>query len=208
MTVKAILERKGHNVLTVGPDETLAEAVRILAEHRIGALVITDGDRKIVGILSERDIVRVIAKEGADALVQPVSHAMTAKVKSCSENHSVNEVMEIMTVGRFRHLPVEKNGRARRHHLDRRRRQAAHRGCRARSRRDQAVHRHGLSAHKAAARPPCRSGASRKGRGALLEIPIRPRRRAAGARSGRHCGSIPAALSVSLIPIRGPAQPP
>jgi CBS domain-containing protein len=70
MTVKAILERKGHNVLTVGPDETLAEAVRILAEHRIGALVITDGDRRIIGILSERDIVRLIAKEGADALVQ------------------------------------------------------------------------------------------------------------------------------------------
>ena len=110
MTVKAILESKGHNVLTVGPNETLAEAVRILAEHRIGALVITNGDRKIVGILSERDIVRVIAKEGADALVQPVSHAMTAKVRSCSENHSVNEVMEIMTRGRFRHLPVEKNG--------------------------------------------------------------------------------------------------
>ena len=110
MTVKAILERKGHNVLTVGPDETLAEAVRILAEHRIGALVITNGDRKIVGILSERDIVRVIAKEGADALVQPVRHAMTAKVRSCSESHSVNEVMEIMTLGRFRHLPVEKNG--------------------------------------------------------------------------------------------------
>ena len=110
MTVKAILERKGHNVLTVGPNETLAEAVRILAEHRIGALVITNGDRRIVGILSERDIVRVIAKEGADALVQPVRHAMTAKVKGCSENHSVNEVMEIMTLGRFRHLPVEKNG--------------------------------------------------------------------------------------------------
>ena len=110
MTVKAILESKGHNVLTVGPNETLAEAVRILAEHRIGALVITNGDRKIVGILSERDIVRVIAKEGADALVQPLHHAMTAKVRSCSENHSVNEVMEIMTRGRFRHLPVEKNG--------------------------------------------------------------------------------------------------
>ena len=106
MTVKAILESKGHNVLTAGPNETLAEAVRILAEHRIGALVITNGDRKIVGILSERDIVRVIAKEGADALARPVSHAMTAKVRSCSENHSVNEVMEIMTRGRFRHVPV------------------------------------------------------------------------------------------------------
>ena len=110
MTVKAILERKGHNVLTVGPNETLAEAVRILAEHRIGALVITNGDRKIVGILSERDIVRTIAKDGSTALEHPVREAMTAKVKICNEHHTVNEVMEIMTLGRFRHLPVERDG--------------------------------------------------------------------------------------------------
>lgn len=110
MTVKAILERKGHDVLTIGPSETLAEAIKLLAERRIGALVITNGDRKIAGILSERDIVRVIAKDGAAALTQSVRHAMTAKVKICNESHSVNEVMEIMTLGRFRHLPVEKNG--------------------------------------------------------------------------------------------------
>ena len=110
MTVKAILQSKGHDVMTIGPDETLAEAIRVLAEHRIGALVITNGDRKIAGILSERDIVRVIAKEGAAALSQAVRNAMTAKVRICNENSSVNEVMEIMTRGRFRHLPVEKNG--------------------------------------------------------------------------------------------------
>ena len=77
MTVKAILQSKGHDVMTIGPDETLAEAIRLLAEHRIGALVITNGDRKIAGILSERDIVRVIAKEGATALTQAVRNAMT-----------------------------------------------------------------------------------------------------------------------------------
>jgi CBS domain-containing protein len=110
MTVKAILQRKGHDVMTIGPDETLADAIRLLAEHRIGALVITNGDRKIAGILSERDIVRVIAKEGAGALAQTVRNAMTAKVRSCTESMNVNEVMEIMTRGRFRHLPVEKNG--------------------------------------------------------------------------------------------------
>ena len=110
MTVKAILQSKGHDVLTIGPNETLAEAIRLLAEHRIGALVITNGERHIVGILSERDIVRVIATEGAAALSQSVRNAMTAKVKSCNESSSVNEVMEIMTRGRFRHLPVEKNG--------------------------------------------------------------------------------------------------
>jgi CBS domain-containing protein len=110
MTVKAILESKGHEVFTLGPNEKLSEAIRMLAEHRIGALVITNGDRKIVGILSERDIVRVVAREGAGALDITVRSAMTPKVKICNENHTVNEVMEIMTRGRFRHLPVEKNG--------------------------------------------------------------------------------------------------
>jgi CBS domain-containing protein len=110
MTVKAILEEKGHDVFTLGPNEKLAEAVRIMVDHRIGALVITNGDHKIVGILSERDIVRTLAREGAAALDQAVRIAMTPKVNICNEHHTVNEVMEIMTKGRFRHLPVEKNG--------------------------------------------------------------------------------------------------
>lgn len=110
MTVKAMLQAKGHDVFTLGPNEKLSEAVRMLAEHRIGALVVTNGDRKIVGILSERDIVRTLAKSGPDALQQTVRTAMTPKVSICNENHTVNEVMEIMTRGRFRHLPVEKNG--------------------------------------------------------------------------------------------------
>jgi len=110
MTVKAILDSKGHDVLTLGPNEKLSDAIRILAENRVGALVITNGDRKIVGILSERDIVRVVAKLGAGALDLTVREAMTPKVKICNENHTVNEIMEIMTTGRFRHLPVEKDG--------------------------------------------------------------------------------------------------
>jgi CBS domain-containing protein len=110
MTVRAILDQKGHDVLTMGPNEPLSEAIRVLAEHRIGALVITNGDRKIVGILSERDIVRALAKDGPDAVKHPVRNVMTPKVKICNEHHTVNEVMEIMTAGRFRHLPVEKNG--------------------------------------------------------------------------------------------------
>jgi CBS domain-containing protein len=113
MTVKAILEQKGHNVYTIGPERKLAEAIRMLAEQRVGALVVTQGDQRIIGIISERDVVRVIGKEGAAALDHPVRSAMTAKVRSCSEAHTVHEVMEIMTRGRFRHLPVEKNG-----HLD------------------------------------------------------------------------------------------
>ena len=110
MTVKAILAAKGHGVVTLGPNEKLSEAIRILSERRIGALVVTNGDRKIVGILSERDIVRVVAKEGAAALDMTVRAAMTPKVKICNENHTVNEIMKIMTSGRFRHLPVEKDG--------------------------------------------------------------------------------------------------
>ncbi|HTV68486.1 MAG TPA: CBS domain-containing protein [Rhizobiaceae bacterium] len=110
MTVKAILEAKGHDVYVLSPGEKLSEAIRILAEHRIGAIVITNGDKKIAGILSERDIVRALAKDGAEALDQPIRQVMTSKVKVCHENNTVNDVMETMTRGRFRHLPVEKNG--------------------------------------------------------------------------------------------------
>ncbi|MEO5324084.1 CBS domain-containing protein [Mesorhizobium sp. CC13] len=110
MTVKAILDKKGHDVFTVGPNVPLSEAARMLAEHRIGALVVTNGDRKIVGILSERDVVRVVGKEGASALDRTVREVMTPKVKICNESHTVNQVMEIMTNGRFRHLPVERDG--------------------------------------------------------------------------------------------------
>lgn len=111
MTVKAILDAKGHDVFTLGPNATLKEAIQVLADNRIGALVVTGADRKIVGILSERDIVRTLSKDGAEALDQHVRSCMTAKVKVCNERHTVNEVMEIMTRGRFRHLPVEKDGR-------------------------------------------------------------------------------------------------
>ena len=72
MTVKSILEEKGHDVLTLGPNDKLSEAVRVLAENRVGALVITNGDRKIVGILSERDIVRSLAKFAGAALDQTI----------------------------------------------------------------------------------------------------------------------------------------
>ncbi len=110
MTVRSILEAKGSAVVTLGPNETLGEAVRLLAEHRIGALVVTNGDSRIIGILSERDIVRCLARDGAGALHGSVRAAMTPKVNICNENHSVHEVMEIMTRGRFRHLPVERDG--------------------------------------------------------------------------------------------------
>ncbi|MCT8999578.1 CBS domain-containing protein [Chelativorans intermedius] len=111
MTVKAILDEKGRDVVTIAAEKTLREAVDLLSDRGIGAVVITSGDDRISGILSERDIVRVIAREGPEALEKPVSSVMTARVKVCREENTVNEVMQIMTEGRFRHLPVEKDGR-------------------------------------------------------------------------------------------------
>lgn len=111
MTVKAILDSKGRDVVTIAPDKTLAEAAALLTQHRIGAVVVTKDTGQIEGILSERDIVRVIGRDGAMALQRPLSTVMTAKVMRCEEHHTVNEVMQIMTEGRFRHLPVEKDGR-------------------------------------------------------------------------------------------------
>lgn len=111
MTVKSILDEKGHDVVTLGPDASISQALSVLGEKRIGALVVTDESGKICGILSERDIVGLIASKGAAALDQPVREAMTASVKLCHEDHTVNQVMEIMTRGRFRHLPVEKDGK-------------------------------------------------------------------------------------------------
>ncbi|MBA8902852.1 MULTISPECIES: CBS domain-containing protein [unclassified Phyllobacterium] len=110
MTVKLILERKGYDVFSAAPDTTLGDAVAALAKHKIGAIVIVDEKRAIKGILSERDVVRAIAADGADALWRPISDIMTIKVSVCSEMHTVNQVMEMMTRGRFRHLPVEKDG--------------------------------------------------------------------------------------------------
>lgn len=109
-TVKSILEEKGRNVVTLPGSATLAEAVKLLAERRIGAAVICDQKGAIKGILSERDVVRAVAGSGADSLAMATSRFMTSKVRVCTEDHSVSEVMEIMTNGRFRHLPVERDG--------------------------------------------------------------------------------------------------
>ena len=111
MTVRSILDQKGRDVVTVGPDATLAEAASLLGGRRIGAVVVTRGEGRIAGILSERDIVRALGEHGAAALSFTVEKAMTAKVSTCRETSTVNDVMEVMTRGRFRHLPVERDGR-------------------------------------------------------------------------------------------------
>ena len=110
MTVRAILDTKGHQVQSVEPGAKLADAIKILSERRIGAaLVLSQG--RIEGILSERDIVRVLGERGASVLEEPVSSVMTRKVVSCREKDTVSEIMEIMTNGKFRHLPVVEDGR-------------------------------------------------------------------------------------------------
>lgn len=105
MTVRAILDTKGHHILNVEPEAALAAAVKILGERKIGAVLVMSRGR-IEGILSERDIVRVLAERGAAVLDEPVSSVMTRKVVSCRQNDTVAAIMEIMTLGKFRHLPV------------------------------------------------------------------------------------------------------
>jgi CBS domain-containing protein len=110
MTVSTILAGKGREVATIDPNATLADAVRLLAEKRIGATVVLGADRRVVGILSERDIVRVLAERGAAVLSEPVSQTMTRKVSTCNENETVVQIMERMTDGKFRHVPVVDQG--------------------------------------------------------------------------------------------------
>jgi CBS domain-containing protein len=111
MTVKAILSRKGNNVITIEPTVTLSAAVNILAEHRIGAVVVAGADKQVAGILSERDIVRALAQRGPGALEEAVGQVMTRKVVTCTESDTVAALMERMTQGKFRHLPVVERGK-------------------------------------------------------------------------------------------------
>ena len=111
MTVSVILAGKGRDVVTIEPAARLAEAVRALAEKRIGAALVLGADRRIAGIISERDIVRALAVRGAAALDEPISQTMTRKVETCNESESVATIMERMTAGKFRHMPVVDQGR-------------------------------------------------------------------------------------------------
>ena len=111
MTVARILAEKGRSVVTVEPQRTLDEAIHLLAEKRIGAVVVSDAEGAVLGILSERDIMRALARQGAAALDALVSEHMTADVVTCARDASVEDVMHLMTDGRFRHVPVLEEGR-------------------------------------------------------------------------------------------------
>jgi CBS domain-containing protein len=105
MTVRAILDSKGHNIIHVAPDDKVSVAVKLLSERKIGAVLVMSGHH-LDGILSERDIVRVIGERGASALDESVQAVMTRKVISCKATDTVGSLMEMMTSGKFRHLPV------------------------------------------------------------------------------------------------------
>jgi CBS domain-containing protein len=111
MTVKAILSVKGTDVFTIEPTANLAGAARLLAERKVGALVVTGPDRRVIGIVSERDIVQELAAHGTAALELPLTDIMTRNVTTCGIGDTISMVMERMTNGKFRHLPVVEQGR-------------------------------------------------------------------------------------------------
>ncbi len=111
MAVSHILGVKGRNVITVRPTDTVDAVIKLLGEKRIGAVVVTDLAGHIAGIVSERDVVRHIASEGAAVLSKLASAIMTKNVHTCQDGDSEQELMALMTTRRIRHLPVVKDGR-------------------------------------------------------------------------------------------------
>ncbi|MDK9695229.1 MAG: CBS domain-containing protein [Siculibacillus sp.] len=111
MTVAAILSQKGRQVVTMGPKQPLREVCDTLATHKIGAVVLIDAHGRIAGILSERDIVRALANDGAGALDRSADVYMSTKVVTCTESETTDQVLGRMTTGRFRHMPVVRDDR-------------------------------------------------------------------------------------------------
>jgi CBS domain-containing protein len=106
MNVKTILAVKGSDIVGIEPNADLSAAAQLLSKHRIGALVIRGAGGRIAGILSERDIVRALAEHGSNALSIQVAKVMTRNVTTCGEEDSIASLMEKMTAGKFRHVPV------------------------------------------------------------------------------------------------------
>jgi len=111
MQVKHILSQKGREVVTITSDATLSEAARLMARRHIGAVVVRNRDGSICGIFSERDLVRAIADESVAALAKTVASRMTRDVTTCVEIDTIEDLMETMTRGRFRHMPVVEDDR-------------------------------------------------------------------------------------------------
>ena len=106
MRISDVIRAKGNAVVTVKPDMDVRALLGVLAEHRIGAVVVSSDGTTVEGIVSERDIVRALAARGATVLSEPVSEIMTRDVQTCKPETPVVELMSVMTHGRFRHVPV------------------------------------------------------------------------------------------------------
>ncbi len=111
MTVAAVLKQKGNAIISVAPDATIQDVAELITSRRIGALVVTDADQRIVGIVSERDVVKAIAVHKAAALTMTATQLMTRNPVTASLDTTVDEAMQIMDSGCFRHLPVVDDGR-------------------------------------------------------------------------------------------------
>jgi len=111
MNVAAILKLKGREVVTAPPETPVLEIARLLGAHKIGCVVVAEPDGKLCGIVSERDIVREIARVGPSVLDAPVKDCMTTSVVSCVESDTMDRLMGEMTAHRFRHMPVVERGR-------------------------------------------------------------------------------------------------
>ncbi|GAA2164723.1 CBS domain-containing protein [Actinomadura napierensis] len=111
MRIRDILRRKGDAVATVTPDATVRRLLAVLAEHNIGAAVVSPDGASIAGIVTERDVVRRMHDRGAALLDQPVSEIMTTEVRTCGPADKVEDLRRTMTENRFRHVPVLDGGR-------------------------------------------------------------------------------------------------
>ncbi|HEV2170358.1 MAG TPA: CBS domain-containing protein [Candidatus Binatus sp.] len=108
--VSSVLKHKGHDVLTVAPQQTISSVVKLLAQNRIGALPVINPDGRLIGIISERDIIRGMAEHADAVLTLPAERLMTREVKTCTSGDELVDLMEVMTLQRFRHVPVIENG--------------------------------------------------------------------------------------------------
>ena len=108
--VSSVLKNKGHDVVTVAPQQTVGSVVKVLAQNRIGAVPVINEEGQLIGIISERDIIRGMSEHADAVLTLPADQLMTRDVKTCSSEDQLVDLMEVMTLQRIRHLPVIENG--------------------------------------------------------------------------------------------------
>lgn len=109
-SIGEILDRKGTDVVTIAPDRSLHDVLALLEQHSIGGLVVSSDGTVVQGMITERDIVRALARSGAAVLDQPVSSCMSRTVVTCDRSSTADELMATMTESRFRHVPVVEDG--------------------------------------------------------------------------------------------------